>query len=235
MEKHVQKLLNRISVAAIISATLILFLLYIHTPETCFDQSDPNPKPHTRFPKSTCDFTHRSYTTVEKRNHRIWSTKAWTTAVASYTSLFRTLEARNHIGNHSHALVVSAGPGHAVRALMDLGVEDVTGVELVESPPLVSRADPHNLPFFDGIFDLGFGAYLDRALFPARYVGQIERTVRSGGVCVVAVEECGAEEVAEIVKLFRKSQLVDAKNVVLAGERMTRIVMKVIVVAVIYT
>lgn len=110
---------------------------------------------------------------------------------------------------------------------MDLGVEDVTGVEVVESPPLVSRADPHNLPFFDGIFDLGFGAYLDLALFPARYVGQIERTVRRGGICVVTVEECGAEEVAAIVKLFRKSRLVDAGNVVLAGERRTRIVMSV--------
>lgn len=227
MEKHVQRLLNRISVAAITIATLILLLLSIQTPQTCFDPSDPNPKPHTRFPKSTCDFNPRAYTTVEKRNRRIWSTKAWTVAVASYASFFETLRSRNHIANHSHVLVVSAGPGHAVRALRDSGVEDVTGVELVESPPLVSRADPHNLPFFDGIFDLGFGAYLDLALFPARYVGQLERTVRRGGVCVVAVEECGKEEVAQIVKLFRKSRFVDAENVVLAGERRTRIVMKV--------
>lgn len=97
----------------------------------------------------------------------------------------------------------------------------------MESPPLVSGADPHNLPFFDGIFDLGFGVYLDRALFPMRYVGQIERTVRIGGFCVVTVEECGADEVEEIVKLFKKSRFVDAKNVILAGERRTRIVMKV--------
>ncbi|KAL1562394.1 hypothetical protein AAHA92_04978 [Salvia divinorum] len=227
MEKHVQRLLNRISIAAIIAATLLLLLLSIQTPQTCFDPSDPNPKPHTRFPKSTCDFNPRAYTTVEKRNRRIWSTKAWAVAVASYASFFETLRSRNHIANHSHVLVVSAGPGHAVRALRDAGVEDVTGVELVESPPLVSRADPHNLPFFDGIFDLGLGAYLDLALFPGRYVAQIERTVRRGGVCVVAVAECGAEDVAEIVKLFRKSRFVDAESVVLSGERRTRIVMKV--------
>ncbi|XP_047949390.1 uncharacterized protein LOC125195256 [Salvia hispanica] len=227
MEKHVQRLLNRISIAAVIVATLLLLLLSIQTPRTCFDPSDPNPKPHMRFPKSTCDFKPRAYTTVEKRNRRIWSTKAWAVAVASYASFFETLRSRNHIANHSHVLVVSAGPGHAVRALRDAGVDDVTGVELVESPPLVSRADPHNLPFFDGIFDLGFGAYLDLALFPARYVAQIERTVRRGGVCVVAVAECGAEEVAEIVKLFRKSRFIDAESVVLAGEGRTRIVMEV--------
>lgn len=225
MEKHIQIFLNRLSFASITIATLTLLLLYHHTPETCFDPSDPNPKPHTRFPRSTCDFTHRSYTSVEKRNRRLWSTKAWTNAVASYTSLFKALQARNYLSNHSRVLIVSAGPGQSVQALTELGVEDVTAVELVESPPLVSRADPHNLPFFDGIFDIGFGLYLDRALFPRRYVAQIERTVRNRGVCVVTVEECGTDEVEEIVKLFKKSRFVDAKNVILAGEKRTRIVM----------
>ncbi|KAK6141158.1 hypothetical protein DH2020_025098 [Rehmannia glutinosa] len=227
MERHVQIFLNRLSFASITVATLTLLLLYLQTPETCFDPSDPNPKPHTRFPKSTCDFTHRSYTSIDKRNRRIWSTKTWTNAVSSYTSLLKTLQARNYLSNSSRVLVVSAGPGHAVQALQELGVEDVTGVELVDSPPLVSRADPHNLPFFDGIFDLGLGLYLDRALFPGRYVGQIERTVRSGGVCVVTVEESGTDEVEEIVKLFKKSRFVDARNVILAGERRTGIVMRV--------
>ncbi|PIM97987.1 hypothetical protein CDL12_29536 [Handroanthus impetiginosus] len=227
MEKHVQIFLNRLSFASITIATLTLLLLYLHTPETCFDPSDPNPKPHTRFPKSTCDFNHRSYTSLEKRNHRLWSTKTWANAVSSYSSLFKTLEAGNYVANHSRVLIVSAGPGQSAQALKELGVEDVTAVELVDSPPLVSRADPHNLPFFDDIFDLGFGIYLDRALFPGRYVGQLERTVRSGGVCVVAVEECGVDEVDEIVKLFKKSRFVDAKNVILAGERRTRIVMRV--------
>lgn len=103
----------------------------------------------------------------------------------------------------------------------------MSAVELVESPPLVSRGDPHNLPFFDGVFDLGLGVYLDRALFPKRYVKQIERTVRGGGICVVTVEECRAAEVMRIAKLFEKSRFVDAKTVVLAGERRTSIVMRV--------
>ncbi|KAL6538236.1 hypothetical protein OROGR_012224 [Orobanche gracilis] len=223
MEKHVQMFLNRVSFASIVIATLTLLLLYIQTPETCFDPSDPNPKSHTRFPKSTCDFTHRSYTSIDKRNRRLWSTNAWKHAVFSYTSLFKTLQ----ISNDSRVLVVSAGPGHAVQALQEIGVEDVVGVELFDSPPLVSRSDPHNLPFFDGIFDLGLGLHLDRALFPARYVGQIERTVRIGGVCVVTVEECANHEVDEIVKLFKKSVFVGAKNVSLAGERRTRIAMRV--------
>ncbi|KAL3848946.1 hypothetical protein ACJIZ3_010828 [Penstemon smallii] len=223
MEKHVQALLNKLSFASVTIATLTLLLLYLQTPETCVDPSDPKPKPHARFPGSTCDYTHRTYTSLEKRNRRIWSTKTWTSAVSSYAALFKTLK----VSNHSRALIVSAGPGHAVVALNEMGVEDVTAVELVESPPLVSRADPHNLPFFDEAFDFGFGVYLDRALFPGRYVGEIERSVRGGGECLVAVEECGAEEVEEVARLFKKSRFVDAKNVSLGGERRTRILMKV--------
>lgn len=128
--------------------------------------------------------------------------------------------------NNSQVLVVSAGAGQPVMALKEMGVDDVTGVEVVESLPLVNRADPHNLPFFDDAFDFGFSGYFDRALFPGRYVGEMERTVRGGGVCVVAVEECGDEEVNDIVRLFTKSRFVDASNVTLAGERRTRIVMR---------
>lgn len=106
-----------------------------------------------------------------------------------------------------------------------MGVADVTGVELVDSPPLVSRADPHNLPFFDGVFDLAFTAHLAEALFPSQFVSEMERTVRIGGVCVVVVEE--GEDLKEIISLFRKSQFISAKNVTLIGLKMTRIIMRI--------
>lgn len=111
-------------------------------------------------------------------------------------------------------------------SLKEIGLHDVTGVELVDSPPLVKRADPHNLPFFDGVFDLGFSAHLDLALFPSRYVREMERSVRVGGVIVVCVEECGNGEVKEIVKLFMKSEFSEATNVTLMGSKMTMIITK---------
>ncbi|MCL7043327.1 hypothetical protein MKW94_027359 [Papaver nudicaule] len=96
-------------------------------------------------------------------------------------------------------------------ALNQLGVIDVTG------PPLVSRADPHNLPFFDGVFDLGFTAHLSEALFPCRFVYELERTIRPGGVVVLVVEE---------FFFFKKCDFVSARNVTLAGLRMTQILMR---------
>lgn len=112
-------------------------------------------------------------------------------------------------------------------ALQQLGVEDVTGVELVDSSPLVSRADAHNLPFFDDVFDLGFTAHFDQALFPRRFAGEMERVVRVGGVCVLALEECGEREVREIVKLFKKAMFVSAKNVSLIRTKTTMIVLRI--------
>lgn len=111
-------------------------------------------------------------------------------------------------------------------ALKELGLDNVTGVELVESLPLVVRADPHNLPYFDEVFGLGFSSFLDQALFPVKYVREIERCVKVGGVIVVCVEVCGDEGVMDVVELFSKSTFSLAKNVTLMGTKMTMIVMK---------
>uniref|UniRef100_A0A5B7BRB4 Methyltransferase type 11 domain-containing protein n=1 Tax=Davidia involucrata TaxID=16924 RepID=A0A5B7BRB4_DAVIN len=226
MDRHIQILLNRISCASITIATFTLLILFLHTPDTCIPQHI-EPKPHQKFPKSSCDFSHRSLTSLDKKNKRLWSTKDWLNKVRSFTALFHELQSLGHLNNHSRVLCVSAGAGHEVMALNQIGVKDVTGVELVDSPPLVSRADPHNLPFFDDVFDLGFSAQLDQALFPSRFAAEMERTVRVGGVCVVAVEECGDEEVGDVAKLFQKSRLVSAKNVTLTGSKMTRIIMRI--------
>ncbi|XP_059664577.1 uncharacterized protein LOC132310421 [Cornus florida] len=225
MDRHIQILLNRLSCASITIATFTIVLLLLHTPDTCVPRHT-EPKPHQRFPTSSCDFSHRSLTSLDKKNQRLWSTKAWLKTVHSFTALFLDLQSLTHLTNHSKVLCISAGAGHEVMALHQIGVRDVTGVELLDSPPLVSRADPHNLPFFDDVFDLGFSAHLDQALFPTRFALEMERSVRVGGVSVLAVEECGDVEVREIAKLFRKSRFVSAKNVTLIGLKMTRLILR---------
>ncbi|KAF3534995.1 hypothetical protein DY000_02036447 [Brassica cretica] len=70
-------------------------------------------------------------------------------------------------------------------------------------------------------------AHLDDALFPWRVVEEMERTVRRGRFCVVAVDECGGDDVREIARLFLKSKLVDVANVTLEGSKKTSILLKV--------
>uniref|UniRef100_A0A7N0RJ04 Methyltransferase type 11 domain-containing protein n=1 Tax=Kalanchoe fedtschenkoi TaxID=63787 RepID=A0A7N0RJ04_KALFE len=223
MERHVQIFLNRLSAIFFTIATVILISLFLQTPETCIPPNSPA-KPHHKFPRSTCDIRPREFVPAEKQNKRLWSTADWKKKVASYARFFSEL---GFLNNHSRVLCVAAGAGHEVMALTDLGVKDVTGVELVDVPPLVSRADPHNLPFFDSAFDVAFSARFDEALFPERFVREMERTVRGGGECVLAVEECSDEAAREIAGLFRRSRFAGAVNVSLTGLRMTRIVMEV--------
>nr|GEY20832.1 S-adenosyl-L-methionine-dependent methyltransferases superfamily protein, putative [Tanacetum cinerariifolium] len=114
---------------------------------------------------------------------------------------------------------MSAGGGQAVMALRKMGVVDVTGVEVVESLPLVVRGDPHHLEFFDGVFGFMFSANLDQALFKEKCVTEMERCVRDGGVIAVCVDS----EVEEVVELFRMSRFLLAENVTLAVKALREI------------
>ncbi|KAL9453568.1 hypothetical protein AB3S75_009219 [Citrus x aurantiifolia] len=202
MERHVEALLRKISYGAITIATFTLVMLMLQTPETCILENSPK---STKFPKSSCDSSHRQHLTLEKKNHRLWSSKSWKQQVTSYAHFFKHLQGKSLLFNHSKVLCVSAGAGHEVMAFNSIGVADVTGVELMDSLPLVSRADPHNLPFFDEAFDVAFTAHLAEALFPSRFVGEMERTVKIGGICMVLMEECAGREIKQIVELFRTS------------------------------
>ncbi|GAV71166.1 Methyltransf_11 domain-containing protein [Cephalotus follicularis] len=226
METHIQNLLNKLSIASTSIATITLILLLLQIPQTCIPPNISTTKPHLKFPSSTCDsplLHHHRHLPLSKKNSRLWSSNSWQKQLLSYTHFFTHLKL---LHNHSRVLCVSAGAGHEVMALKNMGLEDVTGVDLVDSLPLVRKADPHNLPFFDGVFDFIFTGHLSEALYPIRFVAEMERTVRSGGVCVVVVAECGDQQVLEIVGLFRNSSFVGAMNVTLIGMPMTRIIMR---------
>nr|XP_043612958.1 uncharacterized protein LOC122584939 [Erigeron canadensis]XP_043612959.1 uncharacterized protein LOC122584939 [Erigeron canadensis]XP_043612960.1 uncharacterized protein LOC122584939 [Erigeron canadensis]XP_043612961.1 uncharacterized protein LOC122584939 [Erigeron canadensis]XP_043612962.1 uncharacterized protein LOC122584939 [Erigeron canadensis]XP_043612963.1 uncharacterized protein LOC122584939 [Erigeron canadensis]XP_043612964.1 uncharacterized protein LOC122584939 [Erigeron canadensi len=219
MEKHIENFIKKISYLSLTLATLTLLLsiFFFQTPpQNCLNQI-------TNHPKTSCDASHRRITTISKKNHRIWSTNTWRKSVRSYTTIFNGL---NIISNNTRVLIVSAGGGQPVMALKELGIVDVMGVELVDSPPLVRRADPHNLPFFDRVFDLVFSGHLGQALFPGRYVGEMERSVRIGGMIVVCVEVFGDSEVKNVMTLFRKSEFLEVRNVTLMRSKMTMVVAK---------
>ncbi|XP_033130467.1 uncharacterized protein LOC103846245 [Brassica rapa] len=203
-----------------------MVIMILQTPKTCISPEAPS-KPHTHFPRSTCDSSPRKHLPLPKKNARLWSSKAWTSRLSSFSSYFPRFRDLGSLRNHTKALCLSAGAGHAPMAMAHIRLYDVTAVELVDSLPLVRRADPHNLPFFDGAFDFTFTAHLDDALFPWRVVEEMERTVRRGRFCVVAVDECGGDDVREIARLFLKSKLVDVAIVTLEGSERTSILLKV--------
>ncbi|KAG6509251.1 uncharacterized protein LOC121982516 [Zingiber officinale] len=235
-EKNVERLLNRISLVFAAVATLALLHLFSNSSLSC------TPAPVVRIdrhvarrhqqdgdssPRSSCDVAAREVVTPEKRFVKLRSSRAWRRRADAFAALFATLRSARILYNSTNVLCVSAGAGHEVAALQESGVADVTGVDIIDFFPLVRRADPHNLPFFDNVFDLGFSTGVTEALFPARFVSEMERTVRRGGAIVLAVNlPSSAQEVEEIKAMFKKSILLEVRNMTMLGSDMTLIVMK---------
>ncbi|KAH0934770.1 hypothetical protein HID58_011887 [Brassica napus] len=74
-------------------------------------------------------------------------TKAWISRLSSFSSYFLRFCDLGLLRNHTKALCLSAGAGHAPMAMAQIELSDVTAVVLVDSLPLERRADPHNLHF----------------------------------------------------------------------------------------
>ncbi|XP_068667831.1 uncharacterized protein [Aristolochia californica] len=223
--RSLKSVFNRISLVSITVASLTLLFLYNYPQLPCLSyHSSLQP----RFPKSSCEANHREVISPEKRSKKLFSSKDSKKRVSSFRNFFQPLRDLGLVSNSSKVLCVSAGAGHEVVALLEMGVRDVTGVEVVDTPPLVSRADPHNLPFFDGVFDLAFSAHIAEAMFPDRFSREMERTVRPGGAIVLALEgSWSAGELKEFNEgLFGRSRIVDARNVMLTGSQVMMAVLK---------
>ena len=99
---------------------------------------------------------------------------------------------------------------------------DSVGVDLVPHPPLVVEGDFHALPFGNGTFDFEFSNVFDHALYPWKFVGEIERTLKAGGICALHVsmakraDKYSANDlysVEPLVELFKESEVVEVREV----------------------
>ena len=103
----------------------------------------------------------------------------------------------------------------------------MTGIDLVDFPPLVRRADPHRLPFSGGAFDLVFSddpSAISGALFPSRLAAEAERAVRGGGGIALALDR--RIEIAAVAALFKRSRIVDVKDVTLDGSQVRLLILQ---------
>ncbi|CAA0831070.1 S-adenosyl-L-methionine-dependent methyltransferases superfamily protein [Striga hermonthica] len=117
----------------------------------------------------------------------MWTTRDWDRKVAVFSAFFDSLKRRSLLANASKSLCIGARVGQEVAALKRVGVSDSVGIDLVPYPPLVLKGDFHRQPFADGTFDFEFSNVFDHALYPRRFIGEIERTLRPGGICVLHV------------------------------------------------
>lgn len=99
---------------------------------------------------------------------------------------------------------------------------EAVGIDLVPYPPLVLKGDFHHQPFDNETFDFEFSNVFDHALYPEKFVGEIERTLKKGGACVLHVtlsrraDKYSANDlysVEPLKQLFKRSELVHVRKV----------------------
>uniref|UniRef100_A0A0D9WIA8 Methyltransferase type 11 domain-containing protein n=1 Tax=Leersia perrieri TaxID=77586 RepID=A0A0D9WIA8_9ORYZ len=213
MDRRVQRL---VSVAAAAAATISLLYLFSHASTSCTTTLSLAP-----LPRTSCDAAARRVVPPDRRLAKLRSSARWHRRSESLSSsAFAPLRRLRLLAGSFRVLCLAAAAGNAVDALHDEGVGDVTGVDLVDFPPLVRRADPHHLPFSDGAFDLVFSdepAGISGALFPSRIAAEAERAVRVGGGIALAVDR--HLDPAAVVALFKRSRIVDMRDLNLDGSQ----------------
>ncbi|KDO36734.1 hypothetical protein CISIN_1g025071mg [Citrus sinensis] len=165
---------------------------------------------------------HQLNKTLNPKLRAVWTTRDWERKVRVFSRFFQDLKQRHFLFNESKALSIGARVGQEVAALKLVGVSDSIGIDLVPRPPLVIKGDFHAQPFDNGTFDFEFSNVFDHALYPWKFVGEIERTLKPAGVCVLHValsrraDKYSANDlfsVKPLVKLFRESELVAVRKV----------------------
>ncbi|GAA0182985.1 hypothetical protein LIER_42321 [Lithospermum erythrorhizon] len=160
--------------------------------------------------------------TLNPKLREVWKTRDWERKINVFTSFFDDLKREKLLKNESKALSIGARVGQEVEALKRVGVSNSIGIDLVPSPPLVIKGDFHHQPFDDDTFDFEFSNVFDHALYPEKFIGEIERTLRVGGVCVLHVavsrrsDKYSANDLYSIEplnKLFKRSELVRIRKV----------------------
>ncbi|KAK6160336.1 hypothetical protein DH2020_003717 [Rehmannia glutinosa] len=211
---------------------LISLLLFLFTSlKITLTTTIPNPPPSSDIPGIKIRPGYTSYElyinrqlnkTLNPKLRKIWATRDWDRKIRVFAGFFEDLKQKNLLSNSSKSLCVGARMGQEVEALRRVGVSDSVGIDLVPSPPLVVKGDFHRQPFDDGSFDFEFSNVFDHALYPEKFVGEIERTLRPGGVCVLHValstrsDKYSANDllgVEPLKKLFKRSELVHVRTV----------------------
>ncbi|GAU35916.1 hypothetical protein TSUD_69490 [Trifolium subterraneum] len=223
-----------------------LISLFLSLPFLFLHLFSPQPPNHTITTTTTKDLTTSSKTTskdltirpgyssyetyiqrqlnktLNPKLRKIWTTRDWNRKIPIFAKFFSELKDKNLLTKTSKALCIGARVGQEVEALRRNGVVDSIGMDLVPYPPLVVKGDFHNQPFDNDTFDFEFSNVFDHALYPQKFVAEIERTLKPNGVCVLHValsrraDKYSANDlysVQPLVELFKNSVLLHVRGV----------------------
>lgn len=132
---------------------------------------------------------------------------------------FRRVFARNKPYLGKNAICLGSRTGQEVAVLRELEI-DAIGVDLVAFPPYTIEGDIHELDFQDNEFDFAFSNIFDHALYPEKFISEIERVCNGYIVLNLQINTHGDEysenevtDPQDVVNLFKQSKLIQSRSV----------------------
>ena len=103
---------------------------------------------------------------------------------ASFTRLLHD----RYVSKESKTLTVGARVGNEIQALLDLGIKDSIGIDIVPHPPLVIEGDMHDMPFEKNSFDFIFSNIIDHSKYPQKFANEVNRVLKPGGTACLHID-----------------------------------------------
>ena len=119
--------------------------------------------------------------TLDPTRRQKWLSEEWEPKISGFMKVFSKLD--SILKPDSRILCIGARTGQEVVALQRMGHNNVVGIDLVESLPYVIKGDMHGLPFDDNSFDVIFSNIFDHAVYPKKFISEIERVLKIDGFC----------------------------------------------------
>ena len=144
-----------------------------------------------------------------------WTGPEWETKM----DWFRRVFTRNQPYLGKNAICLGARTGQEVAVLREMGLESV-GIDLVAFPPYTKEGDIHELDFADDTFDFAFTNIFDHALYPDKFVSEMERVCKGHIVLNLQINTKGddyseneVKDPADVIGLFKRSTVVESRSI----------------------
>tara|TARA_E500000331_G_C17256245_1_gene713196 strand:- start:663 stop:1934 length:1272 start_codon:yes stop_codon:yes gene_type:complete len=120
-----------------------------------------------------------------------WLGEEWNSKIEGFKKEFSKFGGL--INPDTKSLCIGARTGQEVVALKEMGVKDVTGIDIVPHLPNVIKGDMHNLDFEENTFDLVYTNVIDHSINPQKMIDEMERVLKPGGFlflqCQVGIDQ----------------------------------------------
>lgn len=129
---------------------------------------------------------HQSKKTLDPKKRKKWLGEEWELKINGFKKEFEKF--KEFLKEDKKCLCLGARTGQEVVALKQLGVKNVTGIDIVPCEPHVIKGDIHSLDFDDNTFDFVYTNIIDHSIDPKKMISEIERVLKVEGVFFLQIQ-----------------------------------------------